>query len=78
MPNKEIEPETKEASKDVLTRRTAIKRIAAGLATAGAVVVAGMALPARPVHAAEYGDSAPKNRKSGRDSCDAEYGDAKS
>jgi hypothetical protein len=78
MPKKEIDPESKEASKDVLSRRTAIKRIAAGLATAGVVVVAGIAIPDRPVHAAEYGDSAPKNRKPGRDSCDAEYGDAKS
>ena len=53
--------------------------VAAGLATAGVVVAAGIAIPARPVRAAEYGDSAPKNRKSGRsDSCDAEYGDTKS
>jgi dienelactone hydrolase len=56
MLKKESNPESKEASKDVLSRRTAIKRIAAGLATAGVVVVAGNIFQERPKP--PYGDSA--------------------
>jgi hypothetical protein len=45
--------EPREAAKDeVLSRRTAIKRIAAGLASAGAFVVAGVIFMEKP-----YGDS---------------------
>ena len=55
--------EPAEASKDQgLTRRTAIKRIAAGLAGAGIVAVAGIIGQGQPHHADEigqkYGDSA--------------------
>ena len=74
----------KEASKDAgLTRRAAMKRIAAGLAGVGIVVVAGIICPKRDIFPPiagkdEYGDAAPKSRKNpsspiaGKD----EYGDA--
>jgi hypothetical protein len=39
----------------VLTRRTAIKRIASGLAGAGVVVVAGIICPKRPRYTDEIG-----------------------
>jgi len=66
-----------EASKDEgLTRRAAMKRIAAGLAGVGVVVVAGIISPIAGKD--QYGDSAPRNRKNasspiaGKD----EYGDS--
>ena len=71
---KEPGKEPREASKDeVLTRRTAIKRIAAGLAGAGIVVVAGIICQGQDRHIFEkgkygdaveapYGDSAPKHK----------------
>ena len=69
----------KEASKDEgLTRRAAMKRIAAGLAGVGVVVVAGIIGPRRDIFKDQYGDSAPKNRQNssspiaGKD----EYGDS--
>lgn len=76
MTKKEKGREPKEvAPVGVLTRRSAIKRIAAGLAGAGVVVVAGMISPVRATHRSDiikaeygdtvkdqYGDSAPKNR----------------
>lgn len=75
MTKKEPGAEPREASKDeVLTRRTAIKRIAAGLAGAGIVVVAGIICQTQPHRADEigekygdavklpYGDAAPKNK----------------
>jgi hypothetical protein len=61
---KEPGKEPREASKDEgLTRRTAIKRIAAGLAGIGIVVVAGSICQEQPKRADEmgvppYGDSA--------------------
>ena len=73
---KEPGKEPREASKDEgLTRRTAIKRIAAGLAGLGIVVVAGSIRQEQPKRADElgakygdsvnepYGDSAPKNNE---------------
>jgi hypothetical protein len=73
MTKKEPGKEPREASKEeVLTRRTAIKRIAAGLAGAGMVVVAGIICQEQPHRADEigqrygdavklpYGDTAPK------------------
>ncbi len=57
------------ASKDEgLTRRAAMKRIAAGLAGVGVVVVTGIIGPKRDIFQPiagkdQYGDSAPKNRK---------------
>jgi hypothetical protein len=73
MTKKEPGKEPREASKEeVLTRRTAIKRIAAGLAGAGIVVVAGLICQEQPRRADEigqrygdavklpYGDAAPK------------------
>ncbi len=76
MAKKENGKKTKEVAPDgVLTRRNAIKRIAAGLAGAGVVVVAGMISPVGSTHRSDiikaeygdtikeqYGDSAPKNR----------------
>lgn len=74
----------KEASKDEgLTRRAAMKRIAAGLAGVGVVVVAGIIGPKQDIYQPiagkdQYGDSAPKNRQNssspiaGKD----EYGDS--
>ena len=74
----------KEASKDEgLTRRAAMKRIAAGLAGVGVVVVAGIIGPKPDIYQPmsgkdQYGDSAPKNRQNpsspiaGKD----EYGDS--
>jgi hypothetical protein len=71
---KEPGQEPGEAVKDEgLTRRTAIKRIAAGLAGAGIVVVAGILGQGQDRHIYEkgkygdsasepYGDSAPKHR----------------
>jgi hypothetical protein len=48
--------EPREVSPDeVLTRRTAIKRIAAGLAGAGIVVVAGLIRPEHPLRSDELG-----------------------
>jgi hypothetical protein len=67
--------EPEKAPKDEgLSRRTAIKRIAAGLAGAGIVVVAGIIGPGQDRHIYEkgkygdsasepYGDSAPKDRE---------------
>jgi hypothetical protein len=86
MTKKDESKEPKEASQgEVLTRRAAMKRIAAGLAGAGIVVVAGMIAPRKPdwgddpgekygdaaprAKKDEYGDAAPKNKKD-------EYGDA--
>lgn len=84
MTNQEQGKAPQEASKDEgLTRRAAMKRIAAGLAGVGAVVVAGIICPKRDIYQPlagkdEYGDSAPKNRQNpsspiaGKD----EYGDS--
>ena len=73
---KEPGKEPRETSKDEgLTRRTAIKRIAAGLAGIGIVVVAGNIRQEQPKRTDElgakygdsvnepYGDSAPKNNE---------------
>ena len=75
MTKKEPGKEPREASKDEgLTRRAAIKRIAAGLAGIGIVVVAGSICQGQPKRADEigakygdsvnepYGDAAPKNK----------------
>ena len=75
MTKKEPGREPGESAKDeVLNRRTAIKRIAAGLAGIGIVVVAGSICRGQPKRADEigakygdsvnepYGDAAPKNK----------------
>jgi len=74
MTKKESGKEPSEASQaEVLTRRAAMKRIAAGLAGAGIVVVPGMISPRKPDWGGDpgeqYGDAAPKAKKD-------EYGDA--
>lgn len=84
MTNQEHGKAPKEASKDEgLTRRAAMKRIAAGLAGVGVVIVAGIICPKQDIYQPiagkdEYGDSAPKNRKnpSRSDNCEEQYGDA--
>lgn len=84
MTNQEQGKAPQEASKDAgLTRRAAMKRIAAGLAGVGVVVVAGIICPKRDIYQPiagkdEYGDSAPKNRKnpSRSDNCEEQYGDS--
>jgi hypothetical protein len=73
VPKKEPGKKPGEVTQDeALTRRMAIKRIAAGLAGAGIVVVAGMIRPEQPLRSDEigqrygdavklpYGDKAPK------------------
>jgi hypothetical protein len=60
MTKKEPGKEPRAAAKDgVLTRRAAIKRIAAGLAGAGMVVVTGVICTARPPYtdSIRYGDA---------------------
>jgi hypothetical protein len=84
MANQKQDKTPKEASKDEgLTRRAAMKRIAAGLAGVGVVVVAGIIGPKQDLFPPmagkdEYGDSAPKNRKnfSRSDNCEDQYGDS--
>ena len=66
MPTKDQSKDSPAASKDEgLTRRAAMKRIAAGLAGVGIVVVAGIICPAQKnpysdIVKEQYGDSAPK------------------
>ena len=58
MPKKDPGKEPGEVTQDeALTRRMAIKRIAAGLAGAGIVVVAGVICPEQPLRSDELGGS---------------------
>jgi hypothetical protein len=69
MTNQEQSKAPQAAPKDEgLTRRAAMKRIAAGLAGVGVVVVAGIIGSQRGIYQPlagkdQYGDSAPKNRQ---------------